>query len=181
VDFPSRVTSLGGRYQFKDDWQFYDTLDTSFDYGDKMITWEGRSCNGMKYFGHDSGLIVMGTTGSVFIHGDGGSGYETYDLKGIKTGEFIDDNKAAFYDKFDGDVPTNLHFANLIAAITKGEKLHAPISQGNIVVTSLQLSNISWELNRSLQTDPQDGKILHDGEAMKMWSREYEKGWAPHL
>src|SRR5271169_795034 len=48
VDFPSRVTSLGGRYQFQDDQQFYDTLVTSFDYGDKMISWEGRSCNGMK-------------------------------------------------------------------------------------------------------------------------------------
>ena len=123
----------------------------------------------------------MGTTGSVFIYGDGGSGYEVYDLKGNRTGVFTDDNKGTFYDKFDGDVATNAHFANLIAAITKGEKLHAPISQGNIVVTSLQLSNISWELGRSLQTDPHDGKILDDPQAMKMWSREYEKGWAPHL
>jgi hypothetical protein len=74
-----------------------------------------------------------------------------------------------------------VHFGNLIAAIRKGEKLHAPISQGNIVVTTLQLANISWELNRSLQTDPQDGKIKDDAQAMKMWAREYEKGWAPHL
>jgi hypothetical protein len=43
------------------------------------------------------------------------------------------------------------------------------------------LSNISWELNRGLQLDQQDGKILHDPQAMKMWGREYEKGWAPHL
>ena len=28
---PNSVTSTGGRYQFKDDWQFYDTLVTSFD------------------------------------------------------------------------------------------------------------------------------------------------------
>jgi len=76
---------------------------------------------------------------------------------------------------------TDLHFANFIAAIRKGEKLHAPISQGNIVVTTLQLSNIAWELNRELQLDPRDGKIQNDAEAMKMWSREYEKGWAPHL
>ena len=181
VDFPNRVTSLGGRYQFTDDQQFYDTLVTCFDYGDKMISWEGRSCNGMKDLDHEAGLVVMGTTGSVFIYGDGGSGYETYDLKGTKTGEFKDDDKAPFYDKFDGDVPTNLHFANFIAAITKGEKLHAPISQGNIVITTLQLSNIAWEVNRALETDPRDGKIQGDPEAMKMWARKYEKGWAPHL
>jgi predicted dehydrogenase len=49
VDFPKRVTSSGGRYQFKDDWQFYDTLVTSFEYEDRMLTWEGKSCQGMKY------------------------------------------------------------------------------------------------------------------------------------
>jgi hypothetical protein len=26
-----------------------------------------------------------------------------------------------------------------------------------------------------------DGKILNDPQAMKLWGREYEKGWAPHL
>ena len=29
VDFPNRVTASGGRYAYKDDWQFYDTLVTS--------------------------------------------------------------------------------------------------------------------------------------------------------
>ncbi len=32
-----------------------------------------------------------------------------------------------------------------------------------------------------MQTDPTSGEILGDQDAMKMWSREYEKGWAPHL
>ena len=181
VDYPKSVTATGGRYQFKDDWQFYDTLVTSFDYGDKMISWEGKSCNGMKYYDHASGLVVMGTEGSVFVYGDGGSGYEVYGLDGIRTGVFKDDDKTPYLDKFDGDAPTVAHFGNFIAAIRKGEKLHAPISQGNIVVTMLQLSNIAWEVNRELQLNPRDGKIQNDAEAMKMWSREYEKGWAPHL
>jgi predicted dehydrogenase len=181
VDYPKSVTASGGRYQFKDDWQFYDTLVTSFDYGDKMISWEGKSCNGMKYYDHTSGLVVMGTEGSAFIYGDGGSGYDVYDLNGKRTGVFKDDDTTPFYDKFDGDVATVAHFANFIAAIRKGEKLHAPISQGNIVVTTLQLSNIAWELNRELQLDPRDGKIQNDAQAMRMWAREYEDGWAPHL
>ena len=49
AEYPKRVTSSGGRYQFHDDWQFYDTLVTSFEYDDKMISWEGKSCQGMKY------------------------------------------------------------------------------------------------------------------------------------
>ena len=51
VDSPKRITSSGGRYQFKDDWQFYDTLVTSFEYEDKLISWECKSCNGMKLMG----------------------------------------------------------------------------------------------------------------------------------
>ena len=47
--------SSGGRYQFKDDWQFYDTLVTSFEYEDKLIAWEGKSCQGMKYYERDRG------------------------------------------------------------------------------------------------------------------------------
>jgi hypothetical protein len=71
--------------------------------------------------------------------------------------------------------------SNLIAAIRKGDKLHAPISQGNIVVTMLQLSNISWELNRELRLDGKDGKVENDPQAMAHWAREYEQGWAPSL
>ena len=181
VDYPNNVAASGGRYHFKDDWQFYDTLVTSFNYGDSMITWEGKSCNGMKYYGHDSGVVVMGTEGSVFIYGDGGSGYEIYDLKGSKTAEFKDDDGMPFYDKFDNDAPTTAHFANFIAAIRKGEALHAPISQGNIVVTMLHLSNIAWDLNRELQLNPRDGKIQNDSQAMKQWARDYENGWEPRL
>ena len=43
----------------------------------------------------------------------------------------------------------------------------------------LQLSNIAWEVNRELHLDPRNGQILNDPEAMKMWGREYEKGWEP--
>src|SRR5947209_5504554 len=73
VEYPNSVTATGGRYQFKDDWQFYDTLVTNFDYDDKLISWEGRSCSAVKFMDHDTGLAVTGTTGSVFIYGDGGS------------------------------------------------------------------------------------------------------------
>jgi len=76
---------------------------------------------------------------------------------------------------------TVAHFANFIAGIRKGEKLNAPIEVGNVAVTTLQLSNIAWEMKRELHLDASNGKIQNDPEAMKLWDREYEKGWAPHL
>jgi predicted dehydrogenase len=178
VDYPKRVTASGGRYQFHDDWQFYDTLVTSFEYDDQTITWEGKSCQGMKYYGRDRGATIMGTSGSVLMDRDG---YEIYDLNGKKTSEFKTGQETSSSDLLGRDSMTDAHFANFIAAIRKGEKLNAPISVGNISVTMLQLSNIAWEVSRELHLDPKDGRIVDDAEAMRGWTREYQPGWEPHV
>ncbi len=179
VDYPNRVTASGGRYHFKDDWQFYDTLITSFEYDDTMISWEGKSCEGMKFYGRDRGSAIMGTQGTVVL--DRG-GYEIYDLKGNKKSEFkAKQEETSSSDLIGRDSMTDLHFANFIAAIRNGEKLNAPIPVGNVAVTMLQLSNIAWEVHRELHLNPKDGRIQNDAEAMKLWTREYEPGWAPRL
>jgi predicted dehydrogenase len=178
VDFPERITASGGRYHFHDDWEFYDTLVTSFDYGDKMISWEGKCCQGMKFYNRDRGSAIMGTTGSVVVDRDG---YEIYDLKGNKTSEFKTGSATSSADTTGRDSMTDMHFANFIAGIRKGEKLHSPVSVGNVAVTMLQLSNVAWEVKRELHLDPGNGQIQNDPAAMKLWGREYEKGWAPHL
>jgi predicted dehydrogenase len=178
ADFPSRVTASGGRYHFQDDWQFYDTLVTNFDYGDKMISWEGKSCQGMKTYDRDRGSVIHGTTGAVIIDRDG---YEVFDLHGKKVDEFKVGNKTSSSDLVGRDSMTDAHFANFIAAIRTGEKLHAPIEVGNVAVTMLQLSNVAWEVNRELKLNPANGHIIGDAEAMKMWGREYEKGWEPRV
>ena len=178
VDYPNSVTSSAGRYQFKDDWQFYDTMNTSFVYPDQMISWEGKCCNGMKFYGRDRGSAIMGTTGTVVLDRDG---YEIYDLKGKMTSEFKVGKGTASADLVGADSMTDAHFANFIAAIQKGEKLRQPVAQGNVAVTMLQLSNIAWETKHELHLDPTDGKVLHDPEAMTYWGRTYEKGWAPKV
>lgn len=178
VEYPKRVTASGGRYQFHDDWQFYDTLVTSFEYDDQTITWEGKSCQGMKYYGRDRGATIMGTNGSVLLDRDG---YEIYDLNGKKTSEFKTGKETSSSDLLGRDSMTDAHFANFIAAIRKGEKLNAPINVGNVSVTMLQISNIAWEVNRELHLDPKDGRIVDDAEAMRMWKREYQPGWEPHV
>ena len=178
VDYPSRVTASGGRYHFQDDWQFYDTLVTSFEYAEKMITWESKSCQGMKYYGRDRGAAIIGTTGAVVVDRDG---YEIYDLDGKKKNEFRTGTTTSSSDLLGSDSMTDAHFANFIAGMRKGEKLNAPVAVGNVAVTMLQVSNIAWDVKRELSLDANDGRIQGDAEAMKMWGRDYEKGWAPQV
>ena len=177
VDYPKRITSSGGRYHFKDDWQFYDTLVTSFEYDDKMISWEGKSCQGMKFYGPRPRLGDHGNR----RHGARRS-RRLRDLRFEREEDQANSRPAAQTSSADllgRDSMTDAHFANFIAGIRKGEKLNAPIAVGNVAVTMLQLSNVAWEVKRDLHLDPKDGHIQNDPEAMKLWGREYEKGWEP--
>lgn len=172
--YPQRVTASGGRYQYKDDWQFYDTLVTSFEYPDQMIDWEGRCCNGMKIYGRERGSTILGTTGTVLVDRDG---YEVYDWHGKKTDEFKTGKQGTSADLIGRDSMTDAHFANLIDGIRNGAPLHSPIEVANVSVTILQLSNIAYFVKRELKLDPNNGHIANDPEAMKMWDRTYQKGW----
>jgi predicted dehydrogenase len=174
VAYPDRVAAQGGRYQFKDDWQYYDSLVISFAYPDKMISWEGKSAQGMKCYGRDRGALVIGTEGSVIIDHDG---YEVFDWNGKKTDEFKTGSLTASSDLRGQDAMTNAHFENLINGIRTGEQLHSPIAEINITITSLQLANISWMVNRELNLDTKTGHVMNDPDAMKLWARQYEKGW----
>jgi predicted dehydrogenase len=172
--YPARVSALGGRYHFKDDWEFYDTLSASFEYDDCLITWEGLSCEGKKTYGRDRGALICGTNGSVLI--DRG-GYEVFDLNDKKIDEETAGTRSSTADLLSVDGMTEDHFQNLINAIREGERLRSPIHEGNVSVTMLQLANIAWKHRRSLRLNKEDGTILDDPEAMRMWGREYEKGW----
>ena len=175
VKYPQKVTASGGRYHFQDDWEFYDTMLTSYEYEDKMITWEGKSCNSMLYYGRGRGATIHGTEGTLLIDRNG---YEIYNNDREKIFEFVKPEKDATTGLRGGGPMTDAHFQNFINAITNGEKLNSPITEGNISVTMLQLSNIAWRTGRVLKLNPANGQIINAKLAMDtLWGREYEPGW----
>ena len=174
LGWPKTVTASGGRYHFKDDWEFYDTLTTSFEYDHAMITWEGLSCQGKLSEGRGRGALIHGTKGSVLIDR---AGYQVFGLDDKKIEEFTSDTQTTTADLRSMDLMTDLHVQNLVAAIRTGEPLRSPIHEGNVSVTMLQLSNIAWKLNRALHLDTSNGHVVSDPQASALCRREYEKGW----
>ena len=176
---PERITASGGRYAAKDDWEFYDTLETSFEYPDKLITWKGDCCSGKTTHGRDRGVAVHGTGGTVIVDR---AGYEIYDLQDKRIGEYRVPTPAATSsaDLVGADSMTDRHFANLIAAIRTGTALNQPVAQGNVAVTMLQLSNVAYFTKRDLKVDG-FGTIQGDPQAEAMTRRAYERGWEPTI
>jgi len=181
VDYPTKVTSIGGRYRYQDDWETPDTQIINLEFADKsMISWEGRSCNGTPIEGSTVGVIFYGENGSLQI--EGGNAYKVYDLKGklikeVKNEVTIDarnlTNPSQALDA--------IHIQNFFDGIKNGTKLASDIESGHISTLLVQLGNIAQRSGGLLETDPSNGHILKNKEAMKLWKREYEKGWEPKI
>ena len=176
VDYPLKVSSTGGRYHYKDDWEFYDTLVANFEYKDKLITWECLSCQGKQPYGRGRGVTIHGTAGTVLLDRDG---YELYDLNDKKMAEFKIHSENTTLDLQSRDAMTNGHFVNFIDGIRLGTPLNSAISLCNPSVAMLQIANIAWYVKKTLELDPQNGHIRTEGRARSMWRRKYEKGWEP--
>jgi len=177
VDYPTSVVSTGGRFHFADDWQFPDTQEATFVFdGGKSIIWQGQSCNGLDLYERSRGTTILGTNGSVVVDRDG---YVVYDLKNQVVKKIEAAPKGDSLNTVGDDWLTQLHIDNFVSAVRMGTALSAPIEDGAKTGTLCHLGTISQQVGRKLTTDPTNGHILHDAEASRLWSREYDPRWKP--
>jgi predicted dehydrogenase len=179
VEFPTKVTSAGGRYHFEDDWEFPDTQVASFEFDDaSTISWEGRSCNGRIIENRGRGASIHGTEGTAIIDR---SGYVIYDNDNNEIGRRMRDETVDALNTRGGGTLTDLHIANFLDSIRGDATPTAPIEQGSRSQLLCHLGNIAQRTGRALHCDPATGHILDDNEAMTFWTREYEPGWEPKV
>ena len=183
VEYPTRVTSVGGRYHFQDDWQAPDTQIITMDYpGRVSLMWECRSSNGRAIEGSDRGIIFYGEKGSLDT---GGDSYKVYNNDGklikevnslIVEGPIEGRNTASPSLGMD-----SLHVADFLDAIRNHRRPNCDVELGHKSIVGMQLGNIAWRVGRDLKIDPKNGHIIDDHEAQKLWGRTYEKGWEPKI
>ncbi|UII21022.1 Gfo/Idh/MocA family protein [Fulvivirga ligni] len=175
VEYPTKASSSGGRYHFHDDWQFYDTQIANFEFGeDKMISWEGKSCNPSKLYGLDRGAAIYGKDGYAILTRNGSTlysndGKEMKVMKEEKTSATTNTVGAGALDVY--------HMTNFLNGIRKGETLNSPIEDGAKSNMLCHLGNMSQKLGKVIHLDGK-GKLK---EAMQMWGRTYEPGWEPKV
>ena len=75
----------------------------------------------------------------------------------------------------------DFHFTSFAEAVRGNRKIISPIVEGHKSVLLCHLANISQRTGRTLHCNPANGHILNDADAMKLWKREYEKGWEPKV
>ncbi len=176
VEYPTRVTSSGGRYAYDDDWQFYDTQTCTFEFeGGEYITWEGRSCNGYPVENRGRGAAIHGENGTVILDRNG---YVVYDNDNVEIKRRLRSEAEATMDTRGGGSLTDLHIDNFFASVRGEANPTAPIHDGRKSQLLCHLGNIAQATGETLtlKGDQLDGASY---KAREMWGREYEPGWEP--
>ena len=181
VDYPTKVTSSGGRYAFKDDWQTPDTQVASFEFGtNKAISWESRSCNNFPVEGAGRGFIIYGDKGSL-VNG-GGDEYKIFDEKNKLVKEIKSNVKADPTNPVAASGNDDLyHFDNFVKAVRGEAKINSPVDEGHKSILLCHLANIAQRTGTTLHCDPSNGHIKNNPPALALWRRTYEKGWEPKV
>ena len=163
---PRQVTSGGGLYFIDDDRETPDSQVVTFDYGDRMVTWEGRSAHLRGLEGQRFGAAFYGTEGTLVMRG---TGYTIYAMRD------------QLVEEKDGSGGDTAHLDNFLAAIRDDEPLNAEIQSGQRAAMLCHLGAMAHRTGRALHCDPQTARILDDAGAMALWTREYAPGWEPEV
>jgi predicted dehydrogenase len=165
VDYPTRVTYVGGRYHYNDDQETPDTAIATYDFGNSGASFDHSSCNPRAQAKHPW-LTFFGEGGALVQEGNG---YKVYDLKGVEIGTGTGPG---------GDV---VHFKNWIDAIRDGARLNQDIEDAQRSTLLCHLGNIAHRIRREIHFDPVSRKIVGEPAALPLWGRDYRTGWTPKV
>jgi len=143
VDYPVKVSSNGGRFHYKDDWETPDTQVISMDFAEGVtMTWEGRSCNGKHVEGSSVGAMFFGEEGSILI--PGGDEYSLFDKQGKLVKEVKSHVKANPLDRANpAELLDSLHTRHFFDAMRKTAPLASDIVSGSSSTLLVPLGNIA--------------------------------------
>lgn len=168
VDCPTTVTGMGRKMYFDDDQETPDTVNVTFDYGDKIMLFEMRDWNPYKMDGIENGVAVYGTEGMMHIGelAPGVWGFRVYDRKGEVA--LVDD--ANEHDT---------HARDFIDCVRNRSTTRGDLKAGHLSTIHAHLANIVARSGcGELKFDPQTEKFKSNPKANEYVGRRYRKHWA---
>ena len=181
----TRIVSGGGRlfHEPDDDWAWPDCQNTTFEFeGGKYVTFDclsSQKCRPIEGIG--TGCLVFGSDGAVLFHP--ASRVIQYDANGTKVAEWADTYAEEWIQTTTGASEMDLaHLSNFVDAMRAHDpsKCFAPVDEGVATTVLSHAANIAYFTGETVRLDGKTGELLtRTPEAMKMWCREYEKGWEP--
>jgi len=186
LGWPRRVGSSGGIFVDKESKaNISDTQTATFDYpGDDLsIVWQHRTWGdtpdpeypwGATFYG-EKGTLKVSVHKYDFTPRGGGEPVHrdvTYELE-----QYPEDQTEKRLEKHVAPA-VRYHMLDFLEAIRTRGKPIADIEEGYISTTACILANLSCQLGRTLEWDPETGRIVADEEANRLLARPYRAPWA---
>ncbi|MFN3650945.1 MAG: Gfo/Idh/MocA family protein [Armatimonadota bacterium] len=163
LGLPTAVSASGGKWYFDDMQEWPDTLQVTWEYPNRLLTYEMRIWAPYPYFGDSEGATLYGDQGYLVI---GNSRWRAY----------TPDGKVAA-EQSGGDGTTE-HVRNFIECVKSRKKPNADLETVGQVSSALcHTGNVAWRTGKKLKIDPKT-LTFDDREANRLRTRpEYRKPW----
>jgi predicted dehydrogenase len=170
VGLPEMVSGMGRKIYFDDDQQTPDTMNITYHYRDKLLSFEQRLWNPYGLEGCDNGISVYGDR-AVAQFGrfrEYNWGYRVIDEKGAVTHQ-EDHGKSSI------DTP---HARNFLDCIRSRQRPRVDIEEGHWATSLAHLGNIVARTGRPIHFDAKTERVVGDSDADKLTRREYRQHWS---
>ena len=177
---PKSVCTTGGIFTTDDERDTPDTMQVVYEFPGCTLTYSMRKGNGLKYNGHDYGILFCGTDGSVLLDRDGYSVIPDkvvlpYGIKlvhGDRSIRKIDLKADAVTKGVDGQ---DAHVRNFLDCLKSRAQPTCDIEIAHRSTNTCHLGNISYKLGRKLEWDADNETFRNDSEANALLRREPRK------
>lgn len=160
---PTAVSATGGKWYFDDAQEWPDTLQVTYEYPGKVLTYEMRIWAPYRYLGFPEGAAVFGDQGYIVIGNSQWRAFTNSD-EPVAQGSGGDDTVG--------------HVRNFIQCVKSRKKPNADLETvGHPSSVLCHAGNIAWRTGKKLKLDPKTGQF-DDREANALRTRpEYRKPW----
>jgi predicted dehydrogenase len=162
---PAAISCSGGKFFFKDDQEWPDTMLINYEYPGKILQYEMRLWSKPKLFGAGEGAAIYGENGWVLLTNNS---WKAHDAAGklVKQGES------------DSRQTQQAHIRNFLDAVKsrKRESLAQEIYSGHVSTAMCHAGNISWRTGKKLRFDAKT-ETFDDKQANQYVGREHRAGF----
>lgn len=178
---PRSVTASGGIITTDDNRDTPDTLQVVYDFPAFTLTYSMRKGNGLKFNGHDYGILFCGTDASLLLDR---SGYEVipdqvvlpYGIRLVQGDRPLRKiNTSA--RKAKGVDGQTAHVDNFLECLKSRKRPTCDIEIAHGSTNTCHLGNIAYRLGRKLRFDVEKELFIDDPEANKHLGRESRAGY----
>jgi predicted dehydrogenase len=185
VEYPHRVTALGGKYVMKDNREIPDTLEVIWEYNGTLVTFSQYDANAAKTNPPGAEIELRGTKGTMYLTGGRWElvpeqvtdldFFARTPLDRVSERAYRTGRKALIEARSGGKGPedTIAHARNFLDCVKSRGKCNADVLIGHISTATTLLGNIAHKTSSLLEWDERTERFTNSEAANRLLSYKY--------